>query len=72
MSALKRQLDGLPITLNLIDVNEAREQGYRRSTETERARFVDQLATLGLPFVRRYSVGLESNSACGMLASKRS
>lgn len=72
VSALKQQLDGLPITLNLIDVNEAREQGYRRSSETERARFLDQLATLGVPFVRRYSVGLESNSACGMLASSRS
>lgn len=72
VSALKQQLDGLPITLNIIDVNEAREQGYRRSTHSERARFIDQLAALGVPFVRRYSVGLESNSACGMLASKRS
>ena len=72
VSALQQQLAGLPITLNLIDVNEAREQGYRRSTHAERARFVDQLAALGVPFVRRYSVGLESNSACGMLASKRS
>ncbi len=72
ISALTQQLDGLPITLNIIDVNEAREQGYRRSTPSERARFVDQLAALGVPFVRRYSVGLESNSACGMLASKRS
>ncbi|MFT5587241.1 MAG: 23S rRNA (adenine2503-C2)-methyltransferase [Cognaticolwellia sp.] len=72
VSALMQQLDGLPITLNIIDVNEAREQGYRRSTPTERGLFVDRLAALGVPFVRRYSVGLESNSACGMLASKRS
>lgn len=70
--SLVQRLKGLPITLNLIDVNEAREQGYRRSTDAERGAFVDSLAQLGVPFVRRYSVGLESNSACGMLASNRS
>lgn len=59
-----------PIRLNLIDVNDRREQGYRRATDQERARFLDGLRDAGVPFVRRYSVGYSQNSACGMLAGR--
>jgi adenine C2-methylase RlmN of 23S rRNA A2503 and tRNA A37 len=31
-------------------------------------RFRDQLQALGVPIVRRYSVGRSQNAACGMLA----
>jgi 23S rRNA (adenine2503-C2)-methyltransferase len=66
---------GVPITLNLIDVNldphEAREDGLRRATDDERNRLLDRLAAAGIPFVRRYSGGAARHAACGMLAATR-
>ncbi len=62
----------VPIRLNLIDVNDLRPAGYRRASEEERARFMDGLRAIGVPFVRRFSVGCSRSSACGMLAATRS
>lgn len=67
VDGLRRLMRDVPIRLNLIDVNG--DLGYRRATEDERNGFIDQLKSLKVPFVRRYSVGSESNSACGMLAA---
>ena len=69
--ALKAALDGLPIRLNLIDVNDNRPDGYQRISEPEVREFIDRLQLLQVPIVRRYSVGLDENSACGMLAATR-
>lgn len=68
LRALRDLVADLPVRINLIDVNDTTGQ-FRRASEDERARFVDGLAALGVPFVRRYSVGAEQNSACGMLSS---
>lgn len=71
LAALAELSRRLPIRLNLIDVNDARPAGYRRATEAERAAFLDGLRAAGIPFVRRFSVGREQRSACGMLAGAR-
>lgn len=69
VAALREALAGLPVRLNLIDVNDPRPGGYRRAEEQELRSFFDQLQVLGVPIVRRYSVGADEASACGMLAA---
>jgi 23S rRNA (adenine2503-C2)-methyltransferase len=71
VDALRELFDGIPLRINLIDVNDARPDGYRRATEAELAAFRDALRTLGVPVVRRYSGGAAKHAACGMLASVR-
>jgi 23S rRNA (adenine2503-C2)-methyltransferase len=68
VSALREHFGELPLRLNLIDVNDARENGYRRATAEELARFRDALRVLEVPVVRRYSGGAAKHAACGMLA----
>ncbi|HSY49365.1 MAG TPA: radical SAM protein [Thermoanaerobaculia bacterium] len=69
VSALRALFDGVPLRLNLIDVNDARPDGYRRATDPELSNFRDELRTLGVPIVRRYSGGVARHAACGMLAA---
>lgn len=71
VSRLSALFDGLPLRVNLIDVNDARPDGYRRSTDAERDAFIDALQVLEVPVVRRYSGGRARNAACGMLAASR-
>ena len=68
VEALRSLFAGVPMRLNLIDVNDARPDGYRRATEAELAAFRDALRTLQVPVVRRYSGGAAKHAACGMLA----
>lgn len=69
VEALRRLFDGVPLRLNLIDVNDARPDGFQRASAEELSRFRDELRTLGIPVVRRYSGGAARHAACGMLAS---
>ncbi|HEX7150767.1 MAG TPA: radical SAM protein [Thermoanaerobaculia bacterium] len=69
VEAIRELFDGVPLRLNLIDVNDARDEGYVRATDEELARFRDELRTLGIPIVRRYSGGAARHAACGMLAA---
>ena len=71
VDALREHFAGVPLRLNLIDVNDARPDGYRRATESELAAFRDALRTLDVPVVRRYSGGAARHAACGMLAAMR-
>jgi 23S rRNA (adenine2503-C2)-methyltransferase len=71
LQALRAAVAGLPVRLNLIDVNDARPDGYARASADELQRFMGQLQLLGVPWIRRYSVGADENSACGMLAGRR-
>ncbi|MEO8216389.1 MAG: radical SAM protein [Acidobacteriota bacterium] len=71
VAALRRLFAGVPIKVNLIDVNDARPDGFRRATPSELDRFRDELRTLEMPIVRRYSGGAARHAACGMLASLR-
>jgi len=70
--ALRALFDGVPMRLNLIDVNDARPDGFRRATDAELAAFRDELRTLEVPIVRRYSGGAAKHAACGMLAAMES
>ena len=70
IEALRALLADIPWQLNVIDINDARDDGYRRVTKAEDDAFFDGLRTLGVPFIRRFSVGAEQHSACGMLAAK--
>jgi 23S rRNA (adenine2503-C2)-methyltransferase len=72
IEALHEHFDGVPLRLNLIDVNDARPDGYRRATDDELSRFRDALRSLeDVPVVRRYSGGGARHAACGMLAGTR-
>ncbi|HEU4889785.1 MAG TPA: RNA methyltransferase, partial [Thermoanaerobaculia bacterium] len=71
VDALRELFDGVPLRLNLIDVNDARPDGYQRATEDELSRFRDALRDLEVPVVRRYSGGAARHAACGMLAAVR-
>jgi 23S rRNA (adenine2503-C2)-methyltransferase len=62
---------GVPIRLNLIDVNDPRPHGFRRASDAELASFRDRLRVLGVPVVRRYAGGAGIHAACGMLAAVR-
>ncbi|HVO30543.1 MAG TPA: RNA methyltransferase, partial [bacterium] len=68
---LRALLGDVPLIVNLIDVNDARPDGYKRASDEARARFVDALQILKVPVVRRYSGGTNRHAACGMLAATR-
>jgi 23S rRNA (adenine2503-C2)-methyltransferase len=69
VDALRTLLADVPIRLNLIDVNDARPDGFARAPPAELGRFLDELQLLGQPVVRRYSGGQNRDAACGMLAA---
>ncbi len=71
IEALRELTRDLPIRLNLIDVNDAREGGYERLAPEEMSDFLSRLQVLRAPLVRRYSGGANKHAACGMLAGKR-
>lgn len=71
VEALKARLGEVPLRVNLIDVNDAREDGFVRATDEERNQFLDLLSELEVPVVRRYSGGRGRHAACGMLANVR-
>ncbi len=63
---------GLPVQLDLIDVNDPTGR-YRPPTRAELDAFRDALrAHLAVPVVRRYSGGQDIHAACGMLAAAMS
>ncbi|MBI3860346.1 MAG: radical SAM protein [Planctomycetia bacterium] len=67
--ALAELTRGLPILLNLIDVNDPTGEFCRPSDE-EFQRFNDYLREeLAMPLQRRYSGGQDIHGACGMLAA---
>jgi 23S rRNA (adenine2503-C2)-methyltransferase len=71
VEGLLRHFAGIPVLVNLIDVNDARDDGYRRATDHERGAFFEELQALRAPIVRRYSGGASRHAACGMLAAVR-
>jgi 23S rRNA (adenine2503-C2)-methyltransferase len=65
---LAEWVGGLPITLDLIDVNDATGR-FRPPSAEELAAFRDALRRhLRMPVARRYSGGQDIHAACGMLA----
>ena len=66
VDALRSLFAGVPLRINLIDVN---GDTYARANEKELAAFRDELRSLEVPVVRRYSGGAAKHAACGMLAA---
>jgi 23S rRNA (adenine2503-C2)-methyltransferase len=61
---------GLPLTLDLIDVNDPTGR-FQPPSREELNRFRDALsAKLAMPVARRYSGGQDIHAACGMLAGR--
>ncbi len=61
---------GMPIKMDLIEVNDATGR-FQPPTAEELQAFRDALtAELGMPIARRYSGGKDVHAACGMLAGK--
>ncbi len=61
---------GLPVKLDLIDVNDPTGR-FQPPSPVELHRFRDALtARLGVPVDRRYSGGKDIHAACGMLAGR--
>ncbi len=61
---------GLPVRLDVIDVNDSTGQ-FLPPSEPELNAFRDALTVeLGMPVVRRYSGGKDIDGGCGMLAGK--
>ncbi len=71
VEGLRVLLSDLPLRINLIDVNDPRPGGFRRASPAELGEFLNRLQVLKVPVVRRYSVGKDQDSACGMLAGRR-
>jgi 23S rRNA (adenine2503-C2)-methyltransferase len=68
---LARLTAGMPVKLDLIDVNDDTGR-FAPPPDAERRAFRDALTVeLGMPVVRRYSGGKDIAGACGMLAAKR-
>jgi 23S rRNA (adenine2503-C2)-methyltransferase len=62
--------DGLPVIIDLIDVNDPTGR-FRPPSADELNAFRDALtAELGMPVMRRYSGGQDIDGGCGMLAGK--
>lgn len=73
VEALQRLLPDVPLRINLIDVNDARDPadgGFSPPGPDELKGLLDALQVLRQPVVRRYSGGKSREAACGMLASK--
>ncbi|HYT89726.1 MAG TPA: radical SAM protein [Gemmataceae bacterium] len=67
---LARLTAGLPILIDLIDVNDPTGR-FQPPTTAELNAFRDALsAEVGMPVVRRYSGGQDVNAGCGMLAGR--
>jgi 23S rRNA (adenine2503-C2)-methyltransferase len=71
VEGIRRLFEGLDLRINLIDVNDARPDGFRPPSDDERKAFMSELQVLGAPIVRRYSGGADKHAACGMLAAER-
>lgn len=70
LEGLRELARDVPIRVNLIDVNDARSDGYRTAGDAERAALLDGLEAASIPFIRRYSGGKSRHAACGMLAAE--
>ncbi len=75
VAALARSFEGIPLRVNLVDLNavpgldEIEGATPRRATDAERERWISSLHALGIATIRRYSGGRNKHAACGMLAS---
>lgn len=69
---LAGRLKGMLCHVNLIPVNNVRENNYEKSTVDRQKRFIDILSASGITATVRRTLGSDINASCGQLrASKR-
>lgn len=68
---LARRLRGLLCHVNLIPVNNVRENDYRRSSRDRIKTFSDALASRGIPVTVRRTLGSDINASCGQLRTRK-
>ena len=66
-SALRTKNDTMPIHVNLIPVNEVRENGFTRSTKKAISEFAAELERRGIRATVRRKLGGDINASCGQL-----
>lgn len=66
-SRLRSKNDTMPIHVNLIPVNEVRENGFTRSTQKAISEFAAELERRGLRATVRRRLGADINASCGQL-----
>ncbi len=64
---LKRLTSGFPTHINLIRLNEVKENNYFAPTEDATAKFAEKLEKLGVSVTIRRSLGNDIEGACGQL-----
>lgn len=69
IAALRARIQDVPVRFNLIEVNDPSGE-YVAPRGESFLRFVDQLQTLKVPIVRRYTGGKDIEAACGRLAAR--
>ncbi|HYQ70553.1 MAG TPA: 23S rRNA (adenine(2503)-C(2))-methyltransferase RlmN [Gammaproteobacteria bacterium] len=67
---LIRCLEGVPAKVNLIPFNPFPQTRYRRSDETQIARFFELLNRAGIVTITRRTRGVDIDAACGQLAGR--
>ena len=68
---LIRRLHGMLCHVNLIPVNEVRENDYNRSTDKRVRDFMNRLKAGGINATVRRTLGADINASCGQLRQKR-
>lgn len=66
-SRLRSKTDTMPIHVNLIPVNEVRENGFVRSSQKAISEFAAELERRGLRATVRRKLGSDINASCGQL-----
>ena len=66
-SRLRTRTDTMPIHVNLIPVNEVRENGFVRSSQRAISEFAAELERRGLRATVRRKLGSDINASCGQL-----
>lgn len=66
-SSLRTKTDTMPIHVNLIPVNEVRENGFTRSPKKAIAEFAAELERRGIRATVRRKLGGDINASCGQL-----
>ena len=68
---LASRLSGMLCHINLIPVNNVRENNYERSNEKNIKRFISVLERHGLTVTVRRTLGSDINASCGQLRAKK-
>ena len=68
---LASRLSGMLCHINLIPVNNVRENNYERSNEKNIKRFISVLERHGLTVTVRRTLGIDINASCGQLRAKK-